>query len=163
MENRHHKHLISQGEIVLRKIQFIFLLLICLSCQENKAPVQNTEDFCSSFKNTNDVMELFSLKNGQVESIILDLKKEEKLLKVKLQMNKKPIPRVQTLSYVDSKENIPVEWRKLAGSAPDELILFFHQNYSVVAKTVHFIEYPGFGGKRISWINVDGVITCSVI
>lgn len=100
-------------------------------------------------------------KHGIVESITLKIEdpQNDKAQSIVLKMNKKPQARIQTL-HLENASELPLDWRKLAGLSPQEVQDFFVKHYRILGSSLTFVEYAGFGGKKILWNSLTGSHEC---
>jgi hypothetical protein len=140
---------------------FLLLLVVFLGSCRKENVSQKIMD-CSAYHQFKNEEEFFNSKNGFVDFILLEIKNlnSNKIQKLKLQMNGKPQLRVQTLSLED-QENLPEEWRNLAGLSPSEVQSYFSKNHSILSKLMSFQEHKGFGGKTIVWNSATGIEKCT--
>lgn len=118
---------------------------------------------CSIYKTFQTEDAFLQSKNGHVDSIILIIQDPTTATTqiLNLQMNKKPQTRVQLLKLQDAKQEIPESWRNLAGLAPKEVVDYFARNYKIISQKLLFVEYAGFGGKKVLWNAQTGIEACT--
>lgn len=107
-------------------------------------------------------MHYLNSPKGRVETIELIILKDSQVKSLSLKLNKKPKPRVQTITLADNKD-LPTEWRSLPGLSAEEVIDYFKKNSTIQTKSLIFSEFPGFGGRKISWKENSGTVSCSII
>ena len=140
----------------------LLLLLVVFFSSCSKENISQKIIDCSAYYQFKNEEDFFNSKNGFVDFVLLEIKNlnSEKTQKIKLQMNKKPQVRVQTLS-LENQEALPEEWRNLAGLAPLEVQSYFFKNHSILSKLMSFQEHKGFGGKTIIWNSSTGIEKCT--
>ena len=161
------------SEQLKKTIKLFIISLVFLNglhgCQKQQkiAEFSGVEiETCSSYQQYKKIDDFFLLKSGKVSHIELFFDQQGLKKKIRLNLNDKPRPRIQTLEFFttsDEKIPLPIEWRNLAGLAPLEVFDFFEKLFSLNKQELLFIELPGFGGRKILWKKVASVVTCSSI